>query len=106
MLKNLIQVKKLLLIWQKKPLDTPFFFNKLVKKTDDLIELRNQILNMLIARSKTIGTLLVNTFSLLLRDQQIWNKLQEEVIQLKSEKLIQKYLIVRHYNLPDLIVIN
>lgn len=53
------------------------FVHEFVKETDDPVELRNQKLSMLIAGSKTTATLLVSTFSLLSKNQQIWNKLRE-----------------------------
>lgn len=68
------------------------FLNELVKETDDPVELRNQVLSMLIAGSETTAALLVSTFSLLSRDKRVWNKLREEVSQLGGEKPTQENL--------------
>jgi cytochrome P450 len=62
------------------------FLHELLKVTDDPIELRSQVLSMLIAGTETTASLLVSTFSLLSRDQRVWDKLREEVNQLRGEK--------------------
>jgi cytochrome P450 len=62
------------------------FLHELLKLTDDPIELRSQVLSMLIAGTETTASLLVSTFSLLSRDQRVWDKLREEVSQLRGEK--------------------
>jgi cytochrome P450 len=55
------------------------FLNELAKETDDREELRDQILNVLLAGRDTTASLLSNMFWELARHPEIYNKLREEV---------------------------
>ncbi|KAE9377405.1 cytochrome P450 alkane hydroxylase-like protein [Stipitochalara longipes BDJ] len=55
------------------------FLNELAKETDNREELRDQILNVLLAGRDTTASLLSNTFWELARHPEIYSKLREEV---------------------------
>lgn len=55
------------------------FLTELLKSTRDPKQLRNELLNILLAGRDTIASLLSNTFHVLARRPDIWNKLKAEV---------------------------
>jgi cytochrome P450 len=60
----------------------------LVQETDDRIEIRNQMIQNLMAASDTISILLSNTLFLLSRHPKIWKDLRAKILDtLKTDKL-------------------
>lgn len=55
------------------------FLYEMAKETQDLIQLRNELLNVLLAGRDTTASLLSNTFFVLARRPEIWAKLKAEV---------------------------
>lgn len=62
------------------------FMNELALATDDPIQIRSEILNILLAGRDTTAGLLSNTFHVLARRPDIWAKLKQEVDRLDGEK--------------------
>lgn len=62
------------------------FMNELALATDDPIQIRSEILNILLAGRDTTAGLLSNTFHVLARRPDIWAKLKQEVDQLGGKK--------------------
>jgi Cytochrome P450 len=62
------------------------FLNELAKETDDREELRDQILNVLLAGRDTTASLLSNMFWELARHPEIYDKLREEISVLKGRE--------------------
>lgn len=62
------------------------FMNELALATDDPIQIRSEILNILLAGRDTTAGLLSNTFHVLARRPDIWAKLKQEVDRLEGEK--------------------
>lgn len=61
------------------------FLNELVKQTSDPIQIRSELLNILLAGRDTTASLLSNVWFILARRPDIWGKLQAEVSQLGEE---------------------
>lgn len=61
------------------------FMNELALATDDPIQIRSEILNILLAGRDTTAGLLSNTFHVLARRPDIWAKLKHEVDQLEGK---------------------
>lgn len=61
------------------------FLNELVKQTSDPIQIRSELLNILLAGRDTTASLLSNVWFVLARRPDIWEKLQAEVSQLRGE---------------------
>ena len=61
------------------------FLNELVKQTTDPIQIRSELLNILLAGRDTTASLLSNTWFMLARRPDIWKKLQADVSQLGDE---------------------
>lgn len=61
------------------------FLNELVKQTTDPIQIRSELLNILLAGRDTTASLLSNTWFILARRPDIWAKLQAEVSQLGDQ---------------------
>lgn len=61
------------------------FLNELVKQTSDPIQIRSELLNILLAGRDTTASLLSNVWFILARRPDIWEKLQAEVSQLGEE---------------------
>lgn len=59
----------------------------MAEQTDDRIDLRNQIIQALMAAQGTTANLLSNVFFLLARQPEVWQKLRMEVESLKQAKL-------------------
>ena len=66
--------------------DRYVFLTEMVKATRDPKRLRDELLNILLAGRDTTASLLSNTFHVLARRPDIWNKLKAEVDSLKGEK--------------------
>lgn len=62
------------------------FLAEMVKATRDPQQLRDELLNMLLAGRDTTAGLLSNTFHVIARRQDIWEKLKDEVDELHGEK--------------------
>ena len=62
------------------------FLHELVKYTSDPIQIRSELLNVLLAGRDTTASLLSNTWFILARRPDIWEKLQVEVDALGGEK--------------------
>jgi cytochrome P450 len=62
------------------------FLNELAKATEDPKRLRDELLNILLAGRDTTAGLLSNTFHVLARRPDIWEKLSKEVDTLEGEK--------------------
>lgn len=62
------------------------FLTEMVKATKDPKQLRDELLNILLAGRDTTASLLSNTFHVLARRPDIWEKLQAEVDELGGEK--------------------
>ncbi|KFX94096.1 hypothetical protein V490_04524 [Pseudogymnoascus sp. VKM F-3557] len=60
------------------------FMNELALATDDPIQIRSEILNILLAGRDTTAGLLSNTFHVLARNPAVWTKLKHEVDQLEG----------------------
>lgn len=71
---------------QEKPPGRYVFLNELAKSTNDPRQLRDELLNILLAGRDTTASLLSNTFHVLARRPDIWSKLKAEVDELKGEK--------------------
>ena len=61
------------------------FLSELVKQTSDPIQIRSELLNILLAGRDTTASLLSNVWFILARRPDIWEKLQAEVSQLGEE---------------------
>ncbi|KFY82020.1 hypothetical protein V500_10896 [Pseudogymnoascus sp. VKM F-4518 (FW-2643)] len=61
------------------------FMNELALATDDPIQIRSEILNILLAGRDTTAGLLSNTFHVLARRPDVWAKLKHEVDQLEGK---------------------
>lgn len=62
------------------------FLTEMIKSTRDPKQLRDELLNILLAGRDTTASLLSNTFHVLARRQDIWANLKEEVDRLEGEK--------------------
>lgn len=62
------------------------FLNELVKRTTDPVQLRAELMNVLLAGRDTTASLLSDTWFVLARRPDIWAKLREEVDALGGEK--------------------
>lgn len=62
------------------------FMNELALATDDPIQIRSEILNILLAGRDTTAGLLSNTFHVLARRPDVWAKLKQEVDQLEGKR--------------------
>lgn len=62
------------------------FLHELVKYTDDPIQIRSELLNILLAGRDTTASLLSNTWFILSRRPDVWEKLQGEVGRLGGER--------------------
>ena len=62
------------------------FLDELVKQTDDPIQIRSELLNILLAGRDTTASLLSDVWFILARRPDIWTKLREEVDALGGEK--------------------
>lgn len=62
-----------------------YFLDELLKATRDPMELRSELLNILLAGRDTTASLLSNTFHVLARRSDIWKKLKVEVDELNGE---------------------
>ena len=62
------------------------FMNELVKRVGDPIRIRTELLNILLAGRDTTASLLGNTWFVLARRPDIWNKLRQEVEELKGQR--------------------
>jgi cytochrome P450 len=62
------------------------FMNELALATDDPIQIRSEILNILLAGRDTTAGLLSNTFHVLARRPDVWAKLKYEVDQLGGKR--------------------
>lgn len=60
--------------------------HELVKRTDDLLQLRSESLGLLVAGRDTTASLLGNLWFILARRQDVWTRLQEEISGLKGAK--------------------
>lgn len=58
---------------------------ELLQQTTDPLELRSELLNVLLAARDTTASLLSSTFWLLARHPHVWNKLQDEIAQYDGE---------------------
>ena len=61
------------------------FLNELVKQTSDPVRIRSELLNILLAGRDSTASLLSNTWFMLARRPDIWEKLQAEVSRLGNE---------------------
>lgn len=61
------------------------FLQELAKSTDDPKQLRDELLNILVAGRDTTAGLLSNAFHVLARRPDVWQKLQAEVTELNGE---------------------
>ena len=59
----------------------------MAKETGDRVELRNQIIQALMAAQETTANLLGNVFYLLARYPKVWEKLREEVLLIEQKPL-------------------
>ena len=66
--------------------DRYVFLYELVKKTSDPVQLRSELMNVLLAGRDTTASLLSDTWFVLARRPDIWAKLREEVDALGGEK--------------------
>ena len=66
--------------------DRYVFLYELVKKTTDPVQLRSELMNILLAGRDTTASLLSDTWFVLARRPDIWAKLREEVDALGGEK--------------------
>ena len=66
--------------------DRYVFLNELVKRTTDPVQLRSELLNVLLAGRDTTASLLSDTWFVLARRPDIWAKLREEVDALGGAK--------------------
>jgi hypothetical protein len=57
---------------------------ELADATNDPVQLRNELLNVLLAARDTTASLLSSTFFLLARNPRVWDRLQSEVAQLNA----------------------
>jgi cytochrome P450 len=62
------------------------FANELALATDDPMQIRGELLNILLAGRDTTAGLLSNTFFVLARRPDIWAKLQNEVDRLEGKR--------------------
>jgi hypothetical protein len=58
--------------------------SELANATNDRVQLRNELLNVLLAARDTTASLLSSTFFLLARNPKVWNRLQSEIAQLNT----------------------
>jgi len=61
------------------------FLNELAKATNDPIQLRDELLNILVAGRDTTAGLLSNTFHVLSRRPDVWSKLKAEIDELDGK---------------------
>ena len=61
------------------------FLHELVKRTDDPVQIRSELLNVLLAGRDTTASLLSNVFFMLARTPSVWAKLRVEVDALNGE---------------------
>ena len=61
------------------------FLNELVKQTNDPVQIRSELLNVLLAGRDTTASLLSNVWFILARRPDIWEKLQAEVNEIGDE---------------------
>lgn len=66
--------------------DRYVFLYELVKRTTDPVQLRSEMLNVLLAGRDTTASLLSDTWFILARRPDVWAKLREEVDALGGEK--------------------
>jgi cytochrome P450 len=71
---------------EDKPKGKYIFMNELALATDDPIQIRSEILNILLAGRDTTAGLLSNTFYVLARRPDVWAKLKYEVNELGGKK--------------------
>lgn len=71
---------------EKKEPERYVFLNELAKATTDPQRLRDEVLNILLAGRDTTAGLLSNTFHVLARRPDVWDKLAEEVDTLHGER--------------------
>ncbi|KAH0542844.1 hypothetical protein FGG08_002798 [Glutinoglossum americanum] len=62
------------------------FLNELAKQTDNPKEIRDQLLNILLAGRDTTAGLLSNTFNVISKRPDVWSKLREEVAKLEGRR--------------------
>jgi cytochrome P450 len=62
------------------------FLNELAKQTDNPKEIRDQLLNILLAGRDTTASLLSNTFNVISKMPDVWSKLREEVSKLEGRR--------------------
>ncbi|KAI9811427.1 MAG: hypothetical protein M1827_005410 [Pycnora praestabilis] len=62
------------------------FLQEVVKQTDDVVQIRSEILNILLAGRDTTASLLGNVWFILARRPDIWSKLRSEVDELNGEQ--------------------
>lgn len=62
------------------------FLNELAKQTDNPKEIRDQLLNILLAARDTTASLLSNTFNVISKRPDVWSKLREEVNQFEGRR--------------------
>jgi cytochrome P450 len=62
------------------------FMNELALATDDPIQIRSELLNILLAGRDTTAGLLSNTFHVLARRPDVWDRLKSEIDQLEGRK--------------------
>ena len=61
------------------------FLHELAKRTDDPVQIRSELLNVLLAGRDTTASLLSNVFFMLAKTPRVWAKLREEVDSLNGE---------------------
>lgn len=71
---------------EEKPKGKYIFMNELALATDDPIQIRSEILNILLAGRDTTAGLLSNTFYVLARRPDVWATLKYEVNQLEGKR--------------------
>lgn len=71
---------------EEKPPGRYVFLNELAKETNDPRQLRDELLNILLAGRDTTASLLSNIFHVLARRPDIWSRLKAEVDELAGEK--------------------
>ena len=72
----------------------------LLQQTDDKIDIRNQIMQVMMASQDTTSVLISNTVFLLSRHLNVWNRLRDEVGSTNPNNLtsegIKKFRLLRH----------
>lgn len=64
----------------------------MAEQTDDTVELRNEVLQALMAAQETTAALISNVFFLLSRNEPVWQRLRQEVVALGHADLDQELL--------------